>query len=155
MFRTPFWLEGWALYWEMRLWDLGWPRGPEDKVGMLFWRMHRCARIVVTIKFHLGEMTPQEMVGFLVEEVGNEHDGATSEVRRYIGTSYGPLYQCAYMVGGQQLRALRREAVESGRMTDRQFHDAVLLSGSIPLRVLEQKIDRFIARQQSVPAETE
>ncbi|MEC8800013.1 MAG: DUF885 family protein, partial [Planctomycetota bacterium] len=44
MFRTPFWIEGWALYWEMLLWDLDFPRSAEDRVGMLFWRKHRCAR---------------------------------------------------------------------------------------------------------------
>ena len=42
-FRTPFLVEGWALYWEMLLWDMGFPRTPEERVGMLFWRAHRCA----------------------------------------------------------------------------------------------------------------
>ena len=45
-FRTPFWGEGWALYWELLLWDRGFPKSPEDRIGMLFWRMHRCARII-------------------------------------------------------------------------------------------------------------
>ncbi|MCH5689111.1 DUF885 domain-containing protein [Niabella sp. W65] len=45
-FGTPFWHEGNALYWEFILWDLNFPRGPEDRIGMLFWRMHRCARII-------------------------------------------------------------------------------------------------------------
>ena len=40
-FGTPFWTEGWALYWEMLLWDDGFPKTPENRVGMLFWRMHR------------------------------------------------------------------------------------------------------------------
>ncbi len=132
-FRTPFFVEGWALYWEMRLWDLDWPRGPEDRVGMLFWRKHRCARIVVTIKFHLGEMEPSEMVDYLVDVVGHEKSAAESEVRRYISGGYGPLYQCAYMIGGQQIRALHRELVESGRMTERTFHDRVLEQNSIPV----------------------
>ena len=139
-FGTPFLVEGWALYWEMLLWDLGYPRGPEDRIGMLFWRMHRCARIIVSLRFHLGEMTPRQMIDFLVDEVGHERDGATSEVRRYIGDGYGPLYQCAYMVGGQQLRALRREAVESGRMTDREFHDAVLKENAIPVELIRLSI---------------
>src|SRR6185436_1866406 len=71
LFRTPFLVEGWALYWEMRFWDLGWPKSPEDRFGMLFWRMHRCARITVTTKFHLGEMTPQQMIDYLVDRVGH------------------------------------------------------------------------------------
>ncbi len=135
-FSTPFLVEGWALYWEMLEWDLGWPRSPEDRVGMLFWRMHRAARIVVSLDFHLGLMTAEQMVDFLVERVGHERDNATAEVRRYIGGSYGPLYQCAYMVGGLQLLALRRETVDTGRMTDREFHDAVLQAGPIPIEMI-------------------
>jgi hypothetical protein len=135
-FGTPFLGEGWALYWEMVLWDAGYPRGPEDRIGMLFWRMHRAARIIVSLKFHLGEMTPQEMIDFLVERVGHEEVGATSEVRRYIGGGYGPLYQCAYMIGGLQLRALHEELVGGGALTDRQFHDAVLQQNSLPVELI-------------------
>ncbi|MFN7337730.1 MAG: DUF885 family protein, partial [bacterium] len=62
LFETPFWTEGWALYWETRMWDLGFARGPEDRIGMLFWRNHRCARIVFSLKYHMGEMTPQECI---------------------------------------------------------------------------------------------
>jgi len=135
-FGTPFLVEGWALYWEMLEWDQGWPRSPEDRVGMLFWRMHRAARIVVSLSFHQGRMTPEEMIDFLVERVGHERDNATAEVRRYVGGSYGPLYQCAYMVGGLQLRALRHELVDGGRMSDREFHDAVLQAGPIPIEMI-------------------
>jgi uncharacterized protein (DUF885 family) len=103
---------------------------------MLFWRMHRAARIIISLKFHLGEMSPQEMIDFLVERVGHETTGATAEVRRYIGGEYGPLYQCAYTIGGLQLRALRAELVESGRMSDRQFHDAVLQQNSMPVELI-------------------
>lgn len=136
LFRTPFLVEGWALYWEMVEWDLGWPRGPEDRLGMLFWRMHRAARILVSLKFHLGEMEPQEMIDFLVDRVGHEVSGATSEVRRYIGGGYSPLYQCGYMIGGLQLRALAEEVVDSGRMTRKEFHDAVLRENSIPVEMV-------------------
>ena len=136
LFRTPFLVEGWALYWEMVEWDLGWPRGPEDRIGMLFWRMHRAARILVSLKFHLGQMEPQEMIDFLVDRVGHEVSGATSEVRRYIGGGYSPLYQCGYMIGGLQLRALAEEVVDSGRMTRKEFHDAVLRENSIPVEMV-------------------
>lgn len=140
LFRTPFFVEGWALYWEMRLWDLGWAKSPQDRLGMLFWRMHRCARITVTLKFHLGQMTPQQMIDHLVEKVGHERDGATAEVRRYVGGGYGPLYQAAYMLGGLQLRALHDELVVKGdggrKWTEKEFHDAVLREGSIPVRMV-------------------
>src|SRR6185295_8882576 len=135
-FATPFLVEGWALYWEMRLWDLGWGKTPEDRVGMLFWRMHRCARIIVSLKFHLGQMTPKEMVDFLVERVGHEKSGATGEVRRFIGGAYSPLYQCGYMIGGIQLRALHRELVDSGKMPEREFNDTVLSYNAIPIEFI-------------------
>jgi uncharacterized protein (DUF885 family) len=136
MFSTPFLVEGWALYWEIRLWDLNYGNTPEDRIGMLFWRMHRCARIIVSLKFHLGEMKPSEMVDFLVDRVGHERLGATSEVRRFIGEEYSPLYQCGYMIGGLQLRGLHREVVGAGKMTDKQFNDAVLSYGPIPIELI-------------------
>lgn len=136
LFGTPFWTEGWALYWEMLLYDAGFPRTPEDRVGMLFWRMHRAARIIFSLRFHLGEMSPQEAIDLLVNRVGHERANATAEVRRsFIGT-YPPLYQIAYMMGGLQFRALHRELVGSGRMTDQAFHDAVLRAGSMPVEMV-------------------
>ncbi len=136
VFSTPFWTEGWALYWELLLWDLNFPKTPENRVGMLFWRMHRCARIIFSLSFHQEKMTPQECVDFLVDRVGHERDNATAEVRRSFRGDYGPLYQCAYLLGGLQIRALRREVVESGRMTDREFHDTILRNNSIPIEML-------------------
>lgn len=135
-FGTPFFIEGWALYWEMHLWDLGYHTTPEERIGALFWRMHRCARIIVTMKFHLDQMKPDEMVNFLVDRVGHEKFGATSEVRRYISGDYNALYQAAYMTGGLQLRALYKELVPSGKMTEAQFHDSILKLGPIPVELL-------------------
>lgn len=135
-FRTPFLVEGWALHWEFTFYDLGWPRGPEDRIGMLFWRAHRAARIVVSLRFHLGQMTPQEMIDYLVDRVGHERDSATSEVRRFIGDAYGPLYQCSYLVGGKQLSALRNQLVVHGDWSERRFHDTVLRQNAIPIHLI-------------------
>ncbi len=141
LFDTPFWIEGWALYWEMLMWDLNFPKTPEDKVGMLFWRMHRCARIIFSFSFHTGKMTPQQCVDFLVERVGHERDNASAEVRRSFGGSYEPLYQAAYMLGGLQIRSLRRELVDSGKMTNKQFHDAILHENSIPIEMVRASLE--------------
>ncbi len=103
-FDTPFWGEGWALYWELLLWDKGFAKSPENRVGMLFWHMHRCARIIFSLGFHLEKMTPKECIDFLVDRIGHERDNATAEVRRSFTTSYGPLYQAAYLLGGLELR---------------------------------------------------
>lgn len=140
LFRTPFFVEGWALYWEMRLFEMNYQEGPEDQIGALFWRMHRCARIIVTLKFHLREMTPEEMVTFLTDRVGHEKFGATSEVRRFIKGNYSPLYQCGYMLGGLQLLALHKELVGQKKMTELEFHDAVLKLGPIPMELVRASL---------------
>ena len=139
-FRTPFWTEGWSLYWEMLLWDKGFPKTPEDRMGMLFWRSHRLARIIFSLRVHLGTMTPQEAVDMLVERVGHERANAEAEVRRSFNGSYSPLYQAAYMLGGMQIRSLHKELVERGRMTDRQFHDAILQGGPMPIEMVRARL---------------
>jgi hypothetical protein len=139
-FSTPFWTEGWALYWEMLLWDLGFPQSPEDRVGMLFWRMHRAARIIFSLNVHLGTMTPEQAIDFLVDRVGHERANATAEVRRSLIGTYPPLYQAAYMVGGLQFRALHQEFVGGGRMTNREFHDTILQGGIMPVEMVRARL---------------
>lgn len=141
-FSTPFWTEGWALYWEFLLWDRGFNKTPEDRIGALFWRMHRCARIIFSLNFHLEKMTPQECVDFLVDRVGHERDNASAEVRRSFAGDYGPLYQVAYMLGGLQFYNLHKEFVGSKKMTDKQFHDAVLKEGPVPVEMVRAVLSR-------------
>jgi uncharacterized protein (DUF885 family) len=136
IFTTPFYVEGWSLYWEMLFWDMHFAVTPEDRIGMLFWRMHRAARIIFSISFHLGKWTPQECVDFLVTKVGHERENAAAEVRRSFIGQDPPLYQAAYMLGGLQLRSLHRDLVESGKMTNREFHDAVLKENAIPIELV-------------------
>jgi uncharacterized protein (DUF885 family) len=144
-FYTPFYVEGWALYWELLLWDLEFPQNALDKVGMLFWRSHRCARIIFSLNFHLNKWSPQECVDFLVDRVGHERLNAEAEVRRSVQAGYGPLYQAAYMLGGLQLRALADELVKKSALTLKEFHDSVLKQGPIPIAavraLLNDKID--------------
>jgi hypothetical protein len=80
----------------------------------------------------------EEMITYLVDRVGHERFGATSEVRRYIGGDYSPLYQCAYMIGGLQMRALQAEVVPG--MTEKAFHDGVLQYNSIPIELIRAGI---------------
>ena len=144
---TPFLGEGWPLYWETILYDKGFYNTPEKRVGALFWRMHRAARIVFSLKFHMGQWSPQECIDFLVEDVGHERDNATAEVRRSFATNYGPLYQAAYLLGGLQIRGMRREIVDSGGRSEKEFHDEIMRQGSMPvaflrLAVSKQKLTR-------------
>jgi len=143
IFDTPFSVEGWALHWEMLLWDQGFPKTPEDRIGMLFWRMHRCARIIFSLSFHLGKMTAQECVDFLVNRVGHERENAAGEVRRSFESDYyGPLYQLAYMMGALQFRALHNDLVGSGKMTNRAFHDAILKMNAIPVEMVRASLTK-------------
>ncbi|HET7697720.1 MAG TPA: DUF885 family protein [Vicinamibacterales bacterium] len=139
---TPFFGEGWPLYWELTLYDMGFNDTPEERVGALFWRMHRCARIIFSLNFHMGLWSPQEAIDFLVDRVGHERDNATAEVRRSFQGGYGPLYQAAYLLGGLQLRGLRRELVDSKQMTNKQFHDEILRQGSMPIALIRLALTR-------------
>jgi len=135
---TPFWSEGWAFYWEFRLWDSDFPRSDEDRIGMLFWRLHRAARIVFSLNYHLGNWTPQEAVDFLVDRVGHERANAEAEVRRT--TIDAPLYQIAYMMGALQFRALYEDLVVNGDMDERAFHDAVMQGGTLPVELVRARL---------------
>ncbi len=152
LFSTPFWNEGQALYWEMVLWDKGFHRDPKDRIGALFWRMHRCARIIFSLEFHLGRMTPEQAIRFLVDSVNFERANAEGEVRRSFNGSYGPLYQAAYMLGGLQLRALHAEVVGTGRMTERQFHDAILEGGAMPIAMVRARLLGLPIPREGLPA---
>jgi uncharacterized protein (DUF885 family) len=139
---TPFLGEGWPLYWETILYDKGFYDTPEKRVGALFWRMHRAARIIFSLKFHMGQWSPQECIDFLVNEVGHERDNATAEVRRSFATTYGPLYQAAYLLGGLQIRGMRREIVDSGQRTEKDFHDEIMRQGSMPIAFLRLAVSK-------------
>ena len=139
---TSFYGEGWPLYWEMMMYRMGFHDTPEEKTGALFWRAHRCARIIFSLKFHMGEWSPQECVDFLVDRVGFERNNAIGEVRRSFQGSYAPLYQAAYLLGGLQLRSLRGELVDSGLMPEKQFHDEIMRQGSMPIAMLRLAISK-------------
>ncbi|KAI0104487.1 hypothetical protein F4814DRAFT_90467 [Daldinia grandis] len=139
LFDTPFFVEGWALYWEMVLWERGdFFVNAEDKIGSLFWRMHRCARILFSVRFHLGQLDARQCVDLLVNKVGHERATAEGEVRRSLGGDYSPLYQAGYMLGALQLMRLRKEALGNGhgKMREKEFHDRVLRANVMPIEML-------------------
>ncbi|RUA14093.1 MAG: DUF885 domain-containing protein [Flavobacteriia bacterium] len=135
-FGTPFWMEGWALYWELLLWDMDFPTTPEEKIGMLFWHMHRCARIIFSFNFHMGEWTPQQCIDFLVDKVGHERINAESEIRGPLSSNSNPLYQVGYLTGGRQFYALKKEMVDSGKMGIKEFHDKAIRLNAMPMEMV-------------------
>jgi hypothetical protein len=135
-FNTPFWMEGWALYWELLLYDMKFAKTPEEKIGMLFWRKHRCARIIFSLNYQLGKWSPQQCVDFLVDRVGHERANAEGEVRRSIAPWTDPLYQVGYLTGGLQIWSLKKELVDGGKMSIKQFHDAFIKENSMPIEMI-------------------
>lgn len=142
-YGTAFWTEGWSVYWEMVMWNEGFPRSPEDRIGMLFWRMHRCARIIFSLNYHMGKWTPQQCIDFLVDRVGHEYANAEGEVRRSFDGGYNPLYQVGYMIGALEFMQLQKELVGTGKMTMKQYHDAVLHENSMPVEMLRNILENL------------
>ncbi len=148
LFDTPFWTEGWALYWELRLYEMGFAKTPEDRIGMLFWRSHRAARILFSLSFHLEKMTPKQAIDLLINRVGHEPENAAAEVRRSFQSDYGPLYQIAYLVGGWQFRTLNKEMVGPNRMSEREFHDAVMQGGPMPVSFVRARLRKELTNSE-------
>ncbi|HVU17336.1 MAG TPA: DUF885 family protein [Candidatus Didemnitutus sp.] len=140
LYYTPFYVEGWALWWEFHLWDLGFQQTPEDRAGALFWRTHRCARIIFSLNFHLGKWTPEQCIDFLVDKVGHDRHTATGEVRRSFNGDYSPLYQVGYMMGAIQLRTLYNDLVKTGKMKERDFHDSIMKGGVMPIEMVRAHV---------------
>ncbi|KAJ6076289.1 hypothetical protein N7499_008270 [Penicillium canescens] len=148
---TPFWIDGWALYWEFILWnDDRFKKTSQNRIGMLFWRLHRCARIIFSMKFHLGQMSPQECIDLLVDEVGHERATAEGEVRRSLNGDYSPLYQAGYMLGALQIYALRKETMETGKVDEKDFHDSFLKGNCMPIELVRALVqDRQLSRERN------
>jgi hypothetical protein len=141
LFFTPFWTEGWTLHWEMLLWERGFGVTPEERIGMLFWRLHRTARVLFSLRFHLGEWSPQECIALLIDGVGHEPANAEAEVRRSCGDAYPPLYQLAYLIGGLQMHTLYHERLQAGQSA-RAFHDAVMQENCLPIELLRAALNQ-------------
>ncbi len=140
LFDSPFYVEGWAVYWEMLLYERNFAVKPEDRIGMMFWRNHRAARILFSLGFHMGKLTPEQAVDMLIQRVGHEPDNARAEVRRSFNGDYPPLYQAGYMIGALQLRALKKELVDGGGMPLLKFHDSILEGGMLPAELIRARL---------------
>ena len=98
--------------------------------------MHCSARITFSLRFHMGEWSAQQCIDFLIDGVGHERENAIAEVRRSFGGSYSPLYQAAYLLGAVQFRKLHEELVQSGRMSEKSYHDEILRNGNMPVALV-------------------
>ncbi len=146
--------EGWGLYSEWLGIEAGFYTDPYSNFGRLTYEMWRACRLVVDTGIHAFGWSRQRVVDYLASNTALSLHEIGTETDRYISW---PAQALSYKIGELKIKELRRRAEAAlGEGFDvREFHDAVLLSGSIPLGVLEQKIDRFIAQQKSALAETE
>ncbi|GGC31899.1 hypothetical protein GCM10011371_19210 [Novosphingobium marinum] len=141
-------VEGWALYSE----TLGYPMGlfddPYSRFGTLDDEMLRAMRLVVDTGLHSKGWTREQAIKYMLDNSSMGETDATAEVERYIAI---PSQALAYKVGALKIQELRGKAQEAlGDDFDiREFHEQVLGTGALPLPVLEQKIDDWIASKQA------
>ncbi len=152
MFRSiiPFtaYGEGWGLYAEQLAWEAGFEKDPLDNLGRLQAEMFRSVRLVVDTGLHAKRWTREEAIAYMMANAGMTEADAVVEVERYLVM---PGQALAYKVGMLKILELRARAKAAlGDKFDlRDFHDAVLGNGPMPLAVLERVIDDFVARKKA------
>lgn len=127
--------EGWGLYSEQMMYRLGFFPDEKTTMAMLMMRAWRAARIVIDVSLHLGIMSFDECVQFLVDNVDMDKENATAEVRRYLGNPTRPL---SYLYGYNQIEKLRSDFMKlrGDSITEKEFHDTFLSYGSIPIPLI-------------------
>jgi uncharacterized protein (DUF885 family) len=141
-------VEGWALYAETLGYDMGVYKDPIQRFGTLSDEMLRAMRLVVDTGIHAKGWTRNQAIDYMMSHSNTSRTEATSEVERYIAI---PSQALAYKTGAMTIQRLRRKAeTELGDKFDiKDFHAQVLMTGSLPLPILEQKIDRWIAEKKA------
>jgi len=139
--------EGWALYAERLAWELGFEDDPYDNLGRLQAELFRAVRLVVDTGIHYKRWSREEAIAYMESNTGMAHGDVVSEIERYFVM---PGQALAYKVGMLKLLALREKAKTAlGDDFDiRGFHDLILTGGDMPLDILEQRVDHWIAEQQ-------
>lgn len=139
-------VEGWGLYSETLGDDLGLYQDPYSRFGALTYQMWRAVRLVVDTGMHAKGWTRQQAIGFFMDNAAKTELDIVNEIDRYIGN---PGQALAYKVGQLKISELRAEA--EARLGDefdlRAFHDHLLGAGALPLDLLEQRMDRWLAAQ--------
>ena len=147
-FRKTLWYsaygEGWALYTESLGKELGLYDDPYQFFGMLGAEMHRAIRLVVDTGIHSKGWTREKAIQYSLDNEAESEASIISEIERYMAN---PGQALSYKIGQLKIRELRARAEEKlgDKFDIRAFHNEILEPGCIPLALLEQKIDRWIA----------
>ncbi|WP_444912364.1 DUF885 domain-containing protein [Microbulbifer sp. PAAF003] len=140
--------EGWALYSEKLAKEAGFQENPYDDLGRLQAEMFRAVRLVVDTGMHYKRWSREQAIEYMLEKTGMTESEVTTEIERYM---VWPGQALAYKTGMLKILELRERAKEAlGSQFDiRQFHNVVLTNGALPLAVLEQQVDQWIATNKS------
>lgn len=143
---TTAFVEGWALYAETLGNEMGFYKDPWNRYGTLQDEQLRAMRLVVDTGIHAKGWTRDQAIDFMMANSGMTRTEVVAEVDRYIAI---PGQALAYKVGALKIQELRKRAADrlGPKFDIRAFHEQVLNTGGLPLTVLEQKIDRWIASQ--------
>ncbi|MBT5599161.1 MAG: DUF885 domain-containing protein [Planctomycetaceae bacterium] len=136
-------VEGWALYAERLGLEVGFYKDPYNNFGRLSYEMWRACRLVVDTGIHYQGWTRERAIDYMIQNTSLSQHNIVAEVDRYIAW---PGQALAYKMGELKIRELREKAaIQLGARFDiREFHDAVLRYGAVPLPILETNINKFI-----------
>jgi uncharacterized protein (DUF885 family) len=142
--------EGWGLYAERLGKDVGFYQDPYSDYGRLEADIWRAIRLVVDTGVHSQHWTRQQMVDYFHDHSAIDESSLQAEVDRYIAT---PAQATAYKIGQLKILELRDRAKKAlgGKFDLRAFHDQVIDAGALPLDLLSERVDAWIAAQNSAP----
>jgi hypothetical protein len=143
--------EGWALYCESLGRELGLYQDPYQYFGMLSAEMHRAIRLVVDTGLHAKGWTREQAIQYSLENEAMSEAGIVAEIERYMAI---PGQALSYKIGQLKILELRARAEKAlgSRFDVREFHTRILESGCVPLKILEQKMDRWIGSKRRTVA---
>ncbi|HID94186.1 MAG TPA: DUF885 domain-containing protein, partial [bacterium (Candidatus Stahlbacteria)] len=133
LFGTSVFIEGWALYCEEMMYDLGYYRDPRVRLMQLKDRIWRACRVIIDVNLHTKRMTYGEAIDFLVKEAKLERPNAIAEVKRYTRSPTQPM---SYAIGKKQIMSLKDEYKDGLK----EFHDKLLSFGSIPVALIKERM---------------
>lgn len=139
-------VEGWGLYAESLGTELGLYEDPIQYFGMLSMEMHRAIRLVVDTGIHSKGWTREQAIQYSLDNEAESEESVIAEIERYMAT---PGQALSYKIGQLKIRELRTKAETKlgSKFSIKEFHNQVLNSGSLPLVLLEEKIDNWINSQ--------
>ncbi|GAM06503.1 DUF885 domain-containing protein [Novosphingobium sp. MBES04] len=148
--QTSAFVEGWALYAETLGYDMGLYDDPLQHWGTLDDEMLRAMRLVVDTGIHARHWSRAQAIDYMLTHSGMGRSDAEAEVDRYIAM---PAQALSYKIGALTIQKLRRDAEQrlGSRFDIRNFHEAVLGSGALPLGLLQEKVEGWVAAQEGSP----